>query len=117
MPLLHSICVTYLDGGIFHSQSTSDLGSTTTIHNSVVTNQVANDAKSIVQRTLGFVDDLVTINTNTYSQESIGPHHLVTSSYEYRNGTAVGTVFNDKHLLTGGTESHLSHTASSSKLL
>lgn len=52
----------YLDSSIFNSQSTSNLGSPSTIHDSVVTNQIANNAKSIVKRTLSLVDDLVMIN-------------------------------------------------------
>lgn len=48
-----------LDGGILDGEGAGNLSSSTSIDDTVITNQVANDAKSIVQGTLSLVDNLV----------------------------------------------------------
>jgi hypothetical protein len=42
------IVVTYLDGGIFYGNGAGNFSSTATIHNTVVPDQVADNAKGIM---------------------------------------------------------------------
>lgn len=50
--------------------------------------------------------------------QSLGrTYHLVASANEDSDRTAVGTFFNDQHLLSCCAKSHLAHTTSSTKLL
>lgn len=60
--------LTYLDSGILNSDGAGNLSSTTTINDTVVTDQVTHDAKSIVKRTLGLINDL---------EESQHPAHVL----------------------------------------
>lgn len=48
-----------LDGGILDGDGAGNLSSSTSVDDTVITDQVADDAKSIVQGTLSLVDDLI----------------------------------------------------------
>ena len=48
-----------LDGGILNGERAGNLSSSTSVDNAVITNQVADDAKSIVQGTLSLIDNLI----------------------------------------------------------
>ena len=45
-----------------YSQGTSNLGCSTSVNNTIITDKVTNSAKSIMQTTLGFVNDLNGLN-------------------------------------------------------
>lgn len=49
---------TYLDSGILHSQRASNLSGSTTVHNAVILDKVADNAQSVVERPLRLIDDL-----------------------------------------------------------
>lgn len=49
---------TYFISGLANGNRGANLGSTTTVHDTVVLNQVSHNTDGIVQSTLGFVDDL-----------------------------------------------------------
>jgi hypothetical protein len=109
---------TYLHSSFLHGEGASNFSSTTTIYDPVIFDEVSDDTESIVYRALGFINDLGDGQSRLYLPYSKSPtNHLVASSYENRNGTAVGTLFNDKHLLPGGTECHLPHPTCGSQFL
>lgn len=49
--------------------------------------------------------------------KNIWTNHLVTSADKHGDRSAVGTLFNDQHLLSRGSESHLANTSSRTQLV
>jgi len=46
------------DSCVFYGETAGYFGSATTVDDAVVAYEVADDAESVVERTLGFIDDL-----------------------------------------------------------
>ncbi|KAI6768986.1 hypothetical protein HG531_010090 [Fusarium graminearum] len=104
-----------LDSRILDGQRAGNLGSTTTVDNAVITDQVSHHAKSIMQRSLGLVDNLGTLAY--FSSKAVNTtHHLVATSDKDCNSPGVGALLNDKHLLPCCTEGHLSDNTSRTQL-
>lgn len=61
-------------GGLGDGESAADLSGTTTVHDSVVADQVACDADGVVQGALGLVDDHLVATAN---KDGNGPALLV----------------------------------------
>lgn len=51
----------YLNGSILNSERTCNLSSTTTVYDAVISDQVPDNAQSVMQRSFGFVDDLISL--------------------------------------------------------
>lgn len=88
-----------LIGGLGDSQRAGNLGSTTTVDNTVITDQVADDADGIVERALSLVND-----------------HLVASTNKHGNGAGVCALFNDQHAVLSGSKAQLTNDTSVSEL-
>lgn len=85
---------TYLHSSILNSNGAGNFGSTTTVDDTVIAHKVAHNAKGIVQRTLGLVNDLVAMVSIRSRQfdSAVQTDHFVASSYEDRDGAAVGAL-------------------------
>lgn len=82
-----------------HCKSAGNLCGTTTVNDSVVSDQVTHDTEGVVKRTLGLVDD-----------------HLVAATDEDCDGARVGALLNHQHLLSCCAEAHLAHDTCRAKL-
>lgn len=83
-----------------NGNTAADLGSTTSVHDSVVLDQVSHNTNSIVQGTLGLVNK-----------------HLVASSDKDGNRASIGALFNDQHLVLCCAERHFADDTGCSELL
>lgn len=97
----HGILVNTGDliGSLRNSERTGNLGSSATIDDTVIPDQVTDDANSIVKRALGLIND-----------------HLVASTNEHSDGTGVGALLNDQHAILGGSEAQLTNDSCMSEL-
>mmetsp|Transcript_24910 Transcript_24910/g.36824 ORF Transcript_24910/g.36824 Transcript_24910/m.36824 type:complete len:213 (-) Transcript_24910:1114-1752(-) len=83
-----------------YSKRASDLSGTTTVNNTIILNEIADDTHSIMEGTLSFLDN-----------------HFISTTNQYRNSVGIGTVLNDKHALLGITKGNLTNNTCPSKLL
>lgn len=58
-----------LDCCVFDGERTGDFSCSSTVHNTVVADKVADNAEGIVERSLGFVDDLDIVSINMIFME------------------------------------------------
>ena len=100
-----------LNCSIFHGQTAGNFGCSTTVYDTVVADEVTNNTESIVERSLGLVDNLMTGVSGQIEvialREGGLADHLVASADKYSHGSSVGALLDDKHLLTCRSKSHL----------
>lgn len=89
-----------LDCCILDGQRACNLSRTSTVDDAVVAHEVSDDAKSVVQRSLGLVDD-----------------HLVGTADKDSDGPGVGALLDDQHLVSCCSECELPDDTRPSELL
>ena len=123
---------THIISGLGNSNRRSDLSGSSSVNDSVINNQVSNDADGIVKSSLGLVDDLFRFNPTKQRKGQLSrtrlslvvtffssrtTHHLVRSPDEHGNSSGVGALLDDQHLVLGRSERDLSNDSSSTQLL
>lgn len=126
--------VSHLICSLVDSQSTSDLWSTSSIHNTVVSDQIADYTKSIMESTLCLFNDLMIQMGRIISQQSpksgahhetsvdaslkyICSYHLVASTDENSYCPGVFAVLDNQHVILCCAKGDLLHQASCAELL
>lgn len=86
-------------GLLGNGNGTCNFGSSSSVNNSVVSHQVSNHTDGVVQSSLGLIYN-----------------HLVRASHKDSHGSGVGTLLDNQHSVSGGSELELSHSSSVAEL-
>ena len=113
---------TYLVRCLSYCERTADVCCTAAVHDPIVDDQIPDRADRIVQRTLRLVDNLWKTRgkldtCGLWCEKQRDAHHLVASSYEYRDCPRVCALLDDEHLVARRAKRDLPHDPRTAELL